>query len=736
MDLRSPSRHKGTLDPAGNLPKIPNKVRYIALSKTLEVATTTETSGLLLHLLDLCQPTEITPPRGVFAPLLARRRDARAAEDRAIAQRARADILARWHHLPPEARRAALAMDADWGAHARRLLEGDPPAIDAILAFAADTYDDLAARPGVPALLLSSGNRRAVALAEDALLPRILEGLAPPPADWPRALRDRADTHEDHHLGSDEADHALARAVESARIALQTFASHERTPLALAALLLLDRPACDRHARTIAPVARVLADPEHPAFPALRRALKRDPSPAVRRIAWRVLLPGPLALAALERLGRAETAREHDAVLANTHLLDRPERRRALAGNARPATRAGAGTIRASALAPLVPPASVTLNLPAERGLARLLAAADPATATTLHERLLTSRSEHARLTAARLADPAALADLCLDADASVATVAALRHSTAGIARPTDRAPAPHRERTARTLARSPHPMVRRIAREDLGTADLLDDRGAPTLRAIAMARAEPARLGEELWSLVGADRGVAAIRAAERLGVLARWRDRLEGLVETGTDPRLAATVAAALGSIREAGALPLVERALEHADPRVRANAVESLEQLAVFTDPADRLTEIKQTPEHRARANAIRALERLRLADEGAAFAEVARMLFDSRAPHRLAAVWLAERLLCDPRRAQGPGDPAWESAARSVAAIARTDDDPHIRARAVRCARRLLAEMDRPARRPDPALSNAAARLRRFAAEGVSPDHPPAAIGGER
>ena len=646
-------------------------------------------------------------------PFSAPLRADRLADDERTAGDAQALLLEHWHELPPEARRVALAIDgADWQFHLRRAIQSpaDPAkagAIEAVLACLAD----IEAR-GTPVdrrialALLASSDRRAADLAERVIRPRILAGVRTPDDERPPALRSAPATEPS----------PTADAVSAACAALDHAGTTPRDALALASLLLLDRPARDADARELEPLRRILADASHPAFPVLRRALKRDRSPASRRLAWRLLAPGPLAIAATERLRSAESPAEHDAVLRETHLLLNPRRRAALVDSA-----------RTLPFATLCPPASVPLSLASERGLARLVSVADPATQERAHDRLLATRDERARLIAAASATGARLTDFCLDTNPAVATTASLRLSVLGVARPTDR-PADHRVRTTRMLARSPVARVRTIAREDLGLADLLTEDGTPTLRARALGQADPDRLAELLAQQLDTSerdpsRSVRTLRAVARLGLAGAFTERLAAMVTEQTDPRLAATAAAVLGSVPRRTAIDPLDAALAHTDARVRANAVESLERVSrtIDTDPRDRFSEIKACPDHRSRANAMRALERLRLADDGEIHDDAARMLFDARAPHRLAAVWLAERLLCDPRSDRRPDDPAWQSVARGVAALARTEDDAHIRARATRCARRLLAETKRPA--PDPAIAHAARRLRAHLAEGV-------------
>jgi hypothetical protein len=250
-------------------------------------------------------------------------------------------------------------------------------------------------------------------------------------------------------------------------------------------------------------------------------------------------------------------------------------------------------------------------------------------------------------------------------------------------------------------LARSPHAPVRRIALTEPASRAWLSPAGRT--RALAARRTEPDRLAGELRdaaSAAGETRSrVDAIRLARRLRLLAGWEETLAGLIEAPPkEARVSATAASAIADLPGPYPADLLERALVHPDPRVRANAVEAMDALA--RRHADerpgidrRLVEHKADNEHRARANALRALARG--PGPESAGGDLARMLSDDRPTHRLAGVWLAERLLCG----GGVADEAWQEMARRIAGLARHEVDAHIRARAKRCSRRLLAEINR-------------------------------------
>jgi len=130
---------------------------------------------------------------------------------------------------------------------------------------------------------------------------------------------------------------------------------------------------------------------------------------------------------------------------------------------------------------------------------------------------------------------------------------------------------------------------------------------------------------------------------------------------------------------------AIAAVTEVLRHEDPRVRANAVESLarqSRLKSRAAPAV-IIELKADDHHRVRANAIRA----GIASAAAGPDALTPMLTDTRPMHRLAGVWLAGR---------APGQRTPELIAR-LGELARFDADPRVRARAVACSQRFDAEL---------------------------------------
>jgi hypothetical protein len=85
-------------------------------------------------------------------------------------------------------------------------------------------------------------------------------------------------------------------------------------------------------------------------------------------------------------------------------------------------------------------------------------------------------------------------------------------------------------------------------------------------------------------------------------------------------------------------------MERILRDTDPRVRANAIEVLEN---HQTPRliTLLAERARTTNNRERANAIKALHRMRVGNVGPALTA---MLQDPRPEHRISAIWALQQM----------------------------------------------------------------------------------------
>ncbi len=236
-------------------------------------------------------------------------------------------------------------------------------------------------------------------------------------------------------------------------------------------------------------------------------------------------------------------------------------------------------------------------------------------------------------------------------------------------------------------LARSPHSAVRTIAAAALRATDPradLDatDRFACPVAARRALKLDPDGLTQQIGDRTTSEEPGQRSRAfllADRLALLEHVEAALIDAVKNA-NTALAATAVRLLAKLPGPGPASVLRLALAHKDARVRANAVEGI----AINQPADpKLEVLIADPIPRIRGNALRHVLR-RAPKNPPACAELSRMLEDARAPHRLTALWVAERLGHTP-------------SARRVAEIAASDPDAAVHRRAVRCARRLLAEM---------------------------------------
>jgi hypothetical protein len=196
----------------------------------------------------------------------------------------------------------------------------------------------------------------------------------------------------------------------------------------------------------------------------------------------------------------------------------------------------------------------------------------------------------------------------------------------------------------------------------------------------------------------------VGTVMMVRALGLHGRFEVELLGLLgqEEGAE-RLAPTVLAALGGLGTPGARLAVDAHLRDSRERARANAVEALARQSRMGGRGDRradaLVEFKGDPEHRVRANAIRGLfsrgrlfgEAGMVMEEPVAFDALGAMLCDDRPAHRVAAIWVAGRVLLS----SSPSGRRWAEIAGRITDLARSDPDAGARARAARAASRVTA-----------------------------------------
>ena len=466
---------------------------------------------------------------------------------------------------------------------------------------------------------------------------------------------------------------------------------------------------------------RWLASPDEPGRMALRAALRRERGPLACARAMRLLADPALGAAAMETLSSVTRDEEREAALARPALLRDPRRR------ARLARLAPAEGVLGDDGAPdrLTPEAragwiELVTILPMDDAtrLARL--------ATRLADNDPTVRAR-AALACAGLRPSAQrdglLHDFACAADAPVA-IHALRTLLC------DRDPAREREldNALRTLTRSAHPEVRALA---CGSLDAFDAATDSARARVAMLRGRDDFVRDlRAQAMREADPGgrIHAARLAKRLGVAPELELELLACAASA-DADLSAAAAAALRGVPTATAHTALARLCNHADERVRANAVDALGAREPSHPAVRRAT---RDPAARVVAGALGARARGGRADEPERRRARRDLLCSEDPTRRLAGLWCAARA----------GD---ATDASLVAHRLRLAADEHERRLAAACARRLLLRLDasaKPATRapapPVPSVSPAhrkdtpddeparivvAPGAQRFIAEGV-------------
>lgn len=727
------------------LARLPSPDRAEAYGAALLYADPDSADDLALELLDaLAQFREAGPPW---------LRAARALPPRALPEGLRQNLDQRWGE--PARRRAALRLASRWmdlGRHTQRLAAVslhpiwghlladhagspdprrkdkvgkalDPAQLVGVAAAAAEAGDPASAL--AHATLLRADDPRVVLAAAVGLGRAALALVGPDLRDeLPRSVADELTGGAGPAAPRDGSDPtARALLTEAVVAGVRSASDHRRREVVLAALVLAADETLGMGSTRL--IRSLLAEAGAPGARELASALRRCPASVLRACAWRWLdgsvAQGPL----LERVGQVHTEGDHDAWLGLAHLALRPARRQlAMKLCADPRT-ARACLPGADALRRLDPGARL--------GFVRTIDLLSPNAATRREHLtpLLADPDARVRLGAASASASEDLPDWCFDAEPSVARSATLRW--AGVGTPARRPDAPAtaaRSRILTALTRSPHERVRAIAGEALDAMSpwrRVDATSATLLRRWHAVDAEAAMAALMMRITGGAARErVQAIALAARAGfadelseVLVASARLTAGSMAGGE--LVAATAVRALARVQTALAERAIDAAIAHADPRVRANAVEALAMRPgarrdVRADAV--LVECKGDDAHRARANAIRAML---LGDSGggsggggggawavgigeikprriyepAAVEELERLLTDDRAEHRLAGVWLAERTLC-----VGGADrlgPAFDGLTRRVARLAKDDADERVRRRGVRCASRLLTEL---------------------------------------
>ena len=417
------------------------------------------------------------------------------------------------------------------------------------------------------------------------------------------------------------------------------------------------------------------------AHQALREMLRFPDRPEITHAVLSFAALEPLRPFVLELLHRQDVHDHLGTLMETAHLTAAPAISQLVARVTEPSHLIPSRTMLASLEAPRQRMAVRwvrTLHMPAAQRIAAL-------------EPMLECGDLTARLLAVRalmeLRDPQAdeqMAPLCSDPHPVVARIA-LRHLInrrwTGLSKLLMR------------LVASPHEELRRMAELQLGPMgferlweqwDQMDDAGR-TGAGRALMKLDAAFHRQLATRMADADSDCRfkAVMIARHLGQESHFDKTLIKLLRDPSD-RVASAAAKALGASGDAAVAPHLRAALSHADDRVRANAIEALEAdggAEQVLAARQELMKVAAGRGNRSRANAIKALMQLPAVE---AMPMLGRMLIDTDPRHRISALWVVERMTS-------------VNLARQVAILAKLDDDPVVRRRALRVLRQLAQIM---------------------------------------
>lgn len=185
-------------------------------------------------------------------------------------------------------------------------------------------------------------------------------------------------------------------------------------------------------------------------------------------------------------------------------------------------------------------------------------------------------------------------------------------------------------------------------------------------------------RLGRILTSAPLADR-LKAMQIIQELGLAQDLKHVLAQLA-SDANPKLRSRAVSLLGLTANGMPGPLIDKALNDPDARVRANAVEVIDQHQE-EQYLPTLMKLARSRHNRERANALKALHTMRV---GTASQQLLAMLRDPQAEHRISAMWALKQV------------GLWQML-REVASLAKTDGDVRVRRYAVGVIRAVAATM---------------------------------------
>jgi len=161
------------------------------------------------------------------------------------------------------------------------------------------------------------------------------------------------------------------------------------------------------------------------------------------------------------------------------------------------------------------------------------------------------------------------------------------------------------------------------------------------------------------------AEQRVKALQIAQELGIAEGLQHVLVQLCADAS-ARVRSKATSVLGEVPGSHTDILIERLINDPDARVRANAIEVLEG-RMDEKVVAILAERALAANGRERANAVKALCRLKVSTAGKQLID---MLRDSRAEHRISALWVLRQI-------------GWWQLVNEVGRLAKSDDNVRVR-----------------------------------------------------
>lgn len=463
-------------------------------------------------------------------------------------------------------------------------------------------------------------------------------------------------------------------------IAADRFPDHRVPEIMDAALLLLDQRTL--RARSTSPRSSWLAERDEAVRMGFRSALRRASGPVGHLRAWEMLTEPEMRKSAIECLVVGNNSADLMGVIAKAHLGIRAARRVPIKSR-----------VTRTQWPALVPTPDDIDSASAEtrRGLPQWMdtIGADADSCDLLLEPLLVDPDPAARLAALRRSPGPLVRDFAFDTAAPIASSAALRLVHMHTQQLTTD--------LSSKLSRSKHQNVR----------DLVKPRTLISRDAIIARRELANDRNQTIESLrtklaSGDEREInQAVHIIKRLVVADELTDSLietlDRAFRSDDSPawRIISSVLTIVPELPHPSVARLLAAARSHHDARVRANAVEAEPKRprGRASSMVEVLSPACDDQNHRVKTSALRVLLQKESAPEDTVD-RVLSTLGEEDQTSRAAALWLVERSLSTLRPVAGR---RWSDVAARVAEIARSSGDDSERARATRCARRMLAEM---------------------------------------